>query len=224
MTLSAREISPNTAVPIALITGGTSICGCGATAATFGWAVAGGASARFDRVGVAGVSRTVRVVSIVTSGSTASGWRVFSITTLRSGGWVSAATTSLTNAAACCPGLGRGAVRTFDSDTVARSLPSTALTASVTASWTAALTAFTACIAPTGLRSNAGSASALRESGLFSAGFADCDVLAAPPSSSDSVCANAVPAPASIPTVTPAHTAPAPSHSKNRSPMQSPVC
>ena len=62
----------------------------------------------------------------------------------------------------------------------------------------------------------------LPESGLFSAGFADCDVLA-PPSPSDSVCATAVPAPASIPTVTPAHTAPAPSQSKNRSTMPSPV-
>ena len=59
-TLSANEIRPKTAVPMALITGGTSICGAVALAVTCGSASIGVASVRFDRFGanVASASTT----------------------------------------------------------------------------------------------------------------------------------------------------------------------
>ena len=133
--------------------------------------------------------------------------------------------TLLTSFVTRWPDSGLTAVATFDWATVARSVTPVDVTTLVTASSTASLTASIALAAS---RPNLGLVSGVAESGLLescllSGGFADCDVLV-PPSPSDSVWAEAVPAPSSIPTVTPAHTAPAPSQSKNRSPMPSPVC
>src|SRR6187200_1152603 len=116
ITLSANEIRPKTAVPIALMAGGTSICGADAmtvdgvsagvdnamsvcvgsrvTALAMRWAIACGAT------GMAGSSATT--VAFVASASTVSAesvrW-VLSTTTLRSGVCVIAETTSLISVA-----------------------------------------------------------------------------------------------------------------------------
>src|SRR4051794_6042169 len=242
ITLSASEISPKTAVPMALITGGTSIWG-DAVATACGCASIGVASVRSARFGANTVSRTffnnrrsgdvssgtkrsARLASVdsVSTASTAStgtgfstGWvgRVLSTTILRSGPGVTAAMTLLTSFVTRWPDSGLTVVATFDWATVARSVTPVDLTTLVTASFTASLTVSIALAAS---RPNLGlsgvAESGLVESCLLSAGFADCDVFA-PPSPSDSVWAEAVPAPSSIPAVTPAHTAPAPSQSKN---------
>src|SRR3954464_10283043 len=141
MTLSASEISPKPAGPMALITGGTSIGG-DAAAAACGCASIGVASVRSVRFGANTVSRTffnnrrsgdvssgtkrsarLARVDSVSTGSTASTGtgvstgsvcRVLSTTIVRSGPGVTAVMTLLTTFVTRWPDSGLTVVATFD--------------------------------------------------------------------------------------------------------------